>query len=290
MEINSKKILITGATGMLGCDLCELLEQSRYDLIKTNSKILDITNKKAVFDFVADKNPDIIIHCAAYTNVDKAEDDFENARKVNSKGSENLAQICKEKEILLIYVSTDYVFDGEKQTPYLTTDLPNPINNYGLTKFEGEKAIQKHCKKFYIARTSWLYGLSGKNFVETMISLKDNEILKVVDDQTGCPTSTKQLSRGILKLVENYNENIEKSMQKYPFGIYHLCSSGSTTWYGFAREIFEQMNLKTNLMPCLTKDFPRKAKRPQFSVMENNAMLEDWREGLREYLKERINK
>ena len=272
------KILVTGASGMLGQDLCPILEDEGYTVIETDINTLDITNFKMVKDVLERENPDYIIHCAAYTNVDKAEEDLECARLINSIGTENIAKICSELDITLVYISTDYVFDGTKTEPYTPQDTPNPINNYGLTKFEGEKAVQKHCKKYYIARTSWLYGHHGKNFVETMLSLKDKPTLNVVDDQIGCPTWTCELANGIAKLFDR------------PFGIYHVCGSGTTTWFGFAQEIFEQYkklsqsDLSVNLHPCETKDFPRPAKRPKYSVMANDKICRNWKAALKDYM------
>ena len=174
----------------------------------------------------------------------------------------------------MLYLSTDYVFDGNNTKPYLPTDITNPQNNYGLTKLEGEKAVQKHCKKYFIVRTSWLYGIYGKNFVETMLSLKDKPELKVVDDQIGCPTWTIELSNGISKIIETED-----------YGIYHICGSGQTSWYNFAKKIFEFSDVKVNLIPCTTKEFPRPAKRPSYSVMENNKICRKWEEALKDYLK-----
>ena len=165
------------------------------------------------------------------------------------------------------------LFDGKNTKPYLPTDITNPINNYGLTKLEGEKTIQKHCKKYFIARTSWLYGIYGKNFVETMLSLKDKPELKVVDDQIGCPTWTIELSNGIAKIIETED-----------YGIYHICGSGQTSWYNFAKKIFELANEKVNLIACTTEDFPRPAKRPPYSVMENNKICRKWEAALKDYL------
>lgn len=268
------KILVTGANGMLGKDLCPILEQNNYTVIKTNSQIMDITDFEMTNKVISEQKPDIIIHCAAYTNVDKAQEDFETAKQINSTGTENLAQICSTKDIPILYISTDYVFDGTKQTPYTPDDEPNPINNYGLTKYYGEQAIQKFCKKYYIIRTSWLYGIHGKNFVETMLSLAAKPELKVVNDQTGCPTWTVDLSNGIIKLLKNEI-----------YGIYHICSSGETTWYGFAKEIFNQCKLEVNLKPCTTEEFPRPAKRPKYSVMDNANICGYWKDGLQNYLK-----
>lgn len=268
------KILVTGANGMLGKDLCPILEQNNYTVIKTNSQTMDITDFEMTNKVISEQKPDIIIHCAAYTNVDKAQEDFETAKQINSTGTENLAKICSSKDIPILYISTDYVFDGTKQTPYTPNDKPNPINNYGLTKYYGEQAIQKFCKKYYIIRTSWLYGIHGKNFVETMLSLATKPEIKVVNDQTGCPTWTVDLSNGIIKLLKNEI-----------YGIYHICSSGETTWYRFAKEIFSQCKLEVNLIPCTTEEFPRPAKRPKYSVMDNANICANWQEGLQNYLK-----
>lgn len=269
-------VLVTGAKGMLGQDLCPILEDAGYEVIETDREELDITDEKAVNEFVTANKPEIIIHCAAYTNVDKAEEDIETARLLNAKGAENIAKAAAKNEAVMVYISTDYVFAGNNQEPYNPDDKPNPINNYGLTKFEGEEAVRNNCKKYYIARTSWLYGHHGRNFVETMISLKDKEELKVVDDQIGCPTWTVELSNGILKLLDK------------PFGTYHVCGSGYTSWYGFAKEIFTQMELSVNLKPCKTEEFPRPAKRPAYSVMNNDKICRDWKAALRDYLNLRI--
>lgn len=271
------KILVTGAKGMLGQDLCPILENEGYDVVRTDVDNLDITNYEMAEKVLTEIKPEYIIHCAAYTNVDKAEEDLDTARLINSKGTENIAKICGKNDITIIYISTDYVFAGDGTKPYLPSDKTAPLNNYGLTKWEGEEAIRKYCKKYYIARTSWLYGHYGKNFVETMISLANKPELKVVDDQIGCPTWTVELSNGIIKLLKNKEYNT-----------YHVCGSGETSWYGFAKEIFEQLNLKVNLKPCTTKEFPRPAKRPKYSVMHNNNICRDWKLALKDYLKLRV--
>ena len=271
------KVLVTGAEGMLGQDLCPILENEGYEVVETNINTLDITDELAVMRVLTEESPDFVIHCAAYTNVDKAEEDLENAAKVNAKGTENLAKACAKLNITILYISTDYVFGGTKTEPYTPDDKPNPINNYGLTKFQGEEAIRKYCSKYYIARTSWLYGHHGRNFVETMISLKDKEVLKVVDDQRGCPTWTVELSNGIVKLLAGTD-----------YGTYHVCGSGETTWYGFAKEIFTQLGLDVNLQSCTTAEFPRPAKRPAYSVMDNKKLCRDWKVALKDYLALRI--
>ena len=267
------KVLVTGANGMLGQDLCPILEDNGYEVIETDIQNLDITNSKMVEKVFLEEKPDYVIHCAAYTNVDKAEEDLETARLINAKGTENIAKACKNIDAALVYISTDYVFNGNGDKPYLPADKTAPLNNYGLTKLEGEEAVKNILGKYYICRTSWLYGHHGKNFVETMISLADKPELKVVDDQVGCPTWTVELANAIVKIIENK-----------PFGIYHTCGSNSTSWYGFAKEIFSQMGLNVNLKPCATDEFPRPAKRPAYSIMENKGICRDWKCALKDYL------
>ncbi len=304
------KILVTGANGMLGQDLCPILEDVGAFVIETDVDTLDITKSDEVEQALTDIHPDMVIHCAAYTNVDKAEEDVETATLINVTGTENIAKTCGKLDIPLIYISTDYVFDGTKTEPYTPDDKPNPLSVYGKTKLLGEEAIKKYCEKYYIARTSWLYGHHGKNFVETMIKLggvkpvsacdsktsraEHNDtavtteagakgveqseiaqavpIISVVDDQIGCPTWTVELANGILRLLQK------------PYGTYHVCGTGSTSWYGFAKEIFEQSNLKVNLKPCTTEEFPRPAKRPKYSVMENEKICRNWQAALHDYL------
>lgn len=276
------KILVTGANGMLGQDLCPILEDVGAFVIETDIDTLDITNSEMVHQVLSDVRPDIVIHCAAYTNVDKAEEDLKTAELINVTGTENIADACGKLGITLVYISTDYVFDGTKTEPYKPNDKTNPVNNYGMTKYEGEEAVRSLCEKYYIARTSWLYGHHGKNFVETMISLADKPEIKVVDDQIGCPTWTVELANGILKLLSK------------PYGTYHVCGSGSTSWYGFAKEIFEQytslrgddvgMEILSKLQPCTTEEFPRPAKRPKYSVMENDGICRNWQAALHDYL------
>ncbi len=267
------KILVTGSKGMLGQDLCPILEDEDFEVIETDVDTLDITDEKNIEEVFNEKHPEFVIHCAAYTNVDKAEEDKETAFKINAKGTENLAKACKKADIPILYISTDYVFDGTKQGKYLPNDKTNPINVYGESKLAGEKAVQEN-EKYYITRTSWLYGHHGKNFVETMISLKDKEELKVVDDQIGCPTWTVELANGIVKLIK----------EEMPYGIYQICGSGHTSWYGFAKKIFELCNFNVNLKPCTTDEFPRAAKRPENSIMENNKICRKWETALKEYI------
>ena len=270
------KVLVTGSNGMLGQDLCPILVENGFDVVKTDKSSLDITNKTMVSDILKAVKPDIVIHCAAYTNVDNAENDLKTARLINSVGTENLAKICSELNITIVYISTDYVFSGENNNPYKPTDMPSPLNNYGLTKLEGEESIKKYCRKYYIVRTSWLYGIHGKNFVETMLALSgEKTVIKVVDDQIGCPTWTVELSNGIAKIIK----------EVYPYGIYHICAAGKTSWYGFASEIFKLANKKVELVPCKTSEFPRPARRPAYSAMDNNGLCRDWKCALVDYMR-----
>ena len=233
-------VLVTGAKGMLGQDLCPIFEDAGYEVIETDVDTLDITNAEQVKQVLEEYKPEIVIHCAAYTNVDKAEEDLKTAELINVTGTENIADACGKLGITLVYISTDYVFNGCNTEPYKPDDMPNPINNYGQTKYEGK------------------------------------EVLKVVDDQIGCPTWTVELANGILKLLNK------------PYGTYHVCGSGYTSWYGFAKEIFKQMNLNVNLQPCTTDEFPRPAKRPAYSVMDNDKICRQWEAALKDYLDLRI--
>ena len=267
------KILVTGAQGMLGQDLCPTLEDKGYEVIESCRKDFDITDIGQTTKYLSNIMPDLIIHCAAYTAVDKAEEEPEKVFLVNAQGTANIAKFCGENNIPLVYISTDYVFDGTKRSPYKPDDKTNPINVYGQSKLKGEEAVQKYCKKFYIVRTSWLYGHYGENFVETMISaaaLKSE--LKVVNDQIGCPTWTMDLAEGIIELSDK------------PYGIYHLCGGGETSRYNFAKEIFKLLKIKIGLKPCNTKDYPNPAQRPLYSVMDNGKMLRSWKSALKDYL------
>jgi dTDP-4-dehydrorhamnose reductase len=276
---NYGRILVTGANGLLARDLCPMLEDADFEVIETTRNELDVTDELQVRRVISDVKPDYVIHCAAYTNVDKAEEEPEIADLINAKSAEYIAKACNSNNAVMIYISTDYVFDGTKKTPYFPDDTTNPTGAYGLSKLHGEEAVRKFCPAHYIIRTSWLYGHHGKNFVETMISLAEKTELKVVDDQVGCPTWTVDLSDAIISFID----------EEPPFGTYHACGSGSTSWYGFAKEIFDLMNLNVNLIPCTTEEFPRPAKRPAYSVMDNEGLLRDWKQALQEYIELRVD-
>lgn len=267
------KVLVTGANGMLGQDLCPVLEDEDFDVVETDINSMDFTNKSLVEKVLTKEMPDFVIHCGAYTNVDGAEDEKETAYKINVEGTGNIVDVCKKLNIGVVYISTDYVFDGTKKGMYVPSDKVNPINEYGRTKLEGEELV-KSLEKHYIIRTSWLYGHHGKNFVETMISLKDKPEIKVVDDQIGCPTRTYDLACALCDIL----------LDEEPFGIYHICGSGETSWFGFAKKIFELTGFSVNLLPCKTEEFPRKAKRPHNSRMANEGRCRNWETALKEYI------
>jgi dTDP-4-dehydrorhamnose reductase len=270
-----KTILITGAGGMFGKDAAQLFFDSGYNVLKANKADLDVTNLAQVREFFAKNKIDFVLHAAAYTKVDDAETNEDLAFLINAKGAKNVAIASNEKLVPMIYISTDYVFDGEKGAPYLPSDKTNPLNIYGASKLMGEENVKKENPKHYIARTSWLYGKNGKNFVDTMINLsKTQKSIKVVNDQFGCPTWTVDLADGVKNLIE-------KNM---PFGTYQICGGGATSWFEFAKKIFEILKIEIEVIPVATAEFPRPAKRPKFSAMENSKMLRRWEEALHSYL------
>ena len=273
------KILITGAYGMLGSDLRETLKD--HELLITGSKDLDITDENKVMNYILEKSPEIVINAAAYTAVDNCETDYENAYSVNAIGPKNLAKACNKINIPLIHISTDYVFDGNKRTPLTEEDNLGPKTVYGKTKLEGEKLVQENAKKYFILRTAWLYGIHGKNFVQTMLNLsKKNSELKVVNDQIGSPTYSKDLAIAIGELL-----NSDK------YGIYHVTNKGEISWYDFSKKIFELSNIKVNVKPVSTEEFPRPAPRPHYSVLSNQKWVKagftpmrNYDEALKDYL------
>jgi dTDP-4-dehydrorhamnose reductase len=285
-----KKILITGAKGQLGQALLKIFNKcTNYILIETDAEDLDISNLERVISYVKETSPHYIINCAAYTAVDLCETEVEQAYKINAIGPRNLAIAAEMCGSTLIHISTDYVFDGlgikdeEGQVrPYIEFDTPNPQSVYGKTKWEGEKFVQTMSNRFFIIRTAWLYG-EGNNFVRTMMNLaQTKDYLKVVNDQFGTPTSTTELAKMIKHLMD-HNE--------YQYGIYHGTCEGSCSWYDLTKEIFRIKGYTTSVDPCTTEEFPRPAKRPQYSILRNY-MLElnseykfsHWKEALEEYL------
>jgi dTDP-4-dehydrorhamnose reductase len=252
------RILIIGAEGMLGHDLVDVLSKGN-EIITTTIDTLDITDIKKAIHTVNDHQPDVVVHAAAYTDVDGSESNQDLAYKVNSLGTRNVALACRRIDCSMVYISTDYVFDGTKGASYYEYDQTNPINVYGLTKLLGEKYVKEQLNKFYIIRTSWLYGFHGDNFVKTMLNLsQSNDTINVVDDQIGSPTYTWDLSTAISQLIESP-----------VFGTYHITNSKNCSWYQFAQEIFRQKKIDITLNPVTTENFPRPAKRPKHSVLNN---------------------
>ncbi|PHR73263.1 MAG: dTDP-4-dehydrorhamnose reductase [Lutibacter sp.] len=258
-----KTVLVTGSGGQLGMCIKDIAVSSKEtSFIYANSSELDITNRKDVFSFFIDKNIDYCINCAAYTAVDTAETEIEKATKINVEGVQNLAEACKEKGTILIHISTDFVFDGSKITPYLETNQTNPKGVYGKTKLQGEKVVKSVLNKHFIIRTSWLYSEHGNNFMKTMLRLgKEREVLSVVNDQKGTPTYAGDLAKVILKVIETNNSS---------FGTYHYSNKGVTTWYEFAKEIFEESKILIDLKPITTAAYPTAAERPKFSALDSS--------------------
>lgn len=262
------KVLLTGANGQLGRSFIDIFP-SNWSLIKTNHQQLDITDEYAVDVFVARYKPDVIVNAAAYTSVDKAEDESELAYQVNVVGPQNLAKAAKKYKAKFFHISTDYVFDGLKNSPYLETDLTNPINVYGKTKRDGEIFLLESYGSSVIIRTSWIFSEYGNNFVKTMLNLANKKSeLSIVDDQVGNPTYAGDLAKVIIELLKKDANS----------GIYHYCGNKSTSWYLFAQQIFN-MALKQRLLPKLpkitpinTQSFPTKAKRPQYSVLDTKKL------------------
>lgn len=260
------RILITGAKGMLAKAVIDQFKDNN-ELILTDVSELDITDENNTNEFITRIKPKYIINCAAYTAVDKAEEDIELAKKVNSIGPKNLAIAAKKNDAILIHISTDYVFNGELDISksYIEDDEIAPVTVYGKTKAEGEKNIIENCDKYYILRTAWLYG-DGNNFVRTMIKLgKEKEEINVVSDQHGSPTYTVDLASIISQVIE----------KKLPYGIYHSTNEGFTTWYDFTKKIFEIANINCKVNPVTSEEFIRPAKRPKNSKMSKSKLLEN---------------
>ena len=266
------KILITGSSGMLGHDLIEVLKD-KHDLILSTSKTLDITDKDKTIEFIRENKPDIVINSAAYTDVDGCETNRELAYSVNGEGVRNLAIGCAEVDCPLVQISTDYVFNGKNDRPWVEDDEIGPISVYGKSKLEGEEAILKILDKYFIVRTAWLYGINGKNFPKTMLELSENHSeITVVYDEVGSPTYTLDLARKISELIET----------DY-YGIYHITNSGSCSWCEFSRYIFELAGRDVKVIPVTAAEFARPAPRPSYSVLENKKLIENGFEPLRNY-------
>lgn len=256
-------VLVTGASGQLGQALQAIApKHSTLQFHFASSAEADITNKENLEQVFNRLMPDFCINAAAYTAVDKAESEPEKAHLINVTGAKNLAEVCKEYNTTLVHVSTDFVFDGNKNTPYTEEDETNPEGVYGKTKREGEQEIEKILTAHYIIRTSWLYSEYGNNFMKTMIRLgNERDSLGVVNDQTGTPTNANDLAEAILQIIES---------GKKEYGIYHYSNEGVATWYDFANKIFEINNISVDLKPMTTAAYPTPAKRPVYSVMDKS--------------------
>ena len=277
------KVLVTGVKGQLGYDVVNELTKRGHIAIGTDIEEMDITDADSVDAVIKENAPDAVIHCAAYTAVDAAEDNADLCRKINAEGTQNIANVCKELDIKMTYISTDYVFDGEGERPWEPDDERTPLNVYGQTKYEGELAVQNTLEKYFIVRIAWVFGVNGKNFIKTMLNLgKTRDSLTVVDDQFGSPTYTFDLARLLVDMVET---------DKY--GIYHATNEGICTWYEFACEIFKQAGMNVKVSPVSSAEYPAKAKRPSNSRMSKEKLAENgfeklptWQDALSRYLKE----
>ncbi|MCK4592600.1 dTDP-4-dehydrorhamnose reductase [Candidatus Parcubacteria bacterium] len=272
------KILILGHKGMLGNELADVFKD-RHELVLWDRDQIDISNKDDVMKKIGELKPDIVINAAAYTAVDKAESEKDLVYKVNGCAVGFLSTICKEINALFIHFSTDYVFDGENHIGYKENHPYKPINLYGRSKALGEKMILDIEPRYYIIRTSWLFGKYGKNFVETMLRIaNEGKDLRIVNDQFGSPTYAKDIAKKVRELIES-----EK-----PYGIYHITNSESCNWYEFALKIFEFSGLDPNVQPVTSEEFPTPAKRPTYSMLVNTKLspMRPWKEALKAYLVE----
>ena len=284
-----KSILVTGAHGQLGNELHELsVLYTDYTFAFIARSELDLSNTEAIRTYFIDKTFDIIINCAAYTAVDKAESDHDLAKKINTTAVETLAQIAKEKAVSLIHISTDYVFDGQNFKPYIERDPTNPQGVYGQTKLDGEQAMLAiNPAKSLIIRTSWVYSRFGNNFVKTMMRLgKERDELGVIYDQVGTPTSARDLAQAILSIIQHPALSTLEETE-----IYHFSNEGVCSWYDFAKTIFELSDIACKVKPIETKDYPTPAKRPHYSLL-NKAKIKNtfaitipyWKDSLQECL------
>ncbi len=277
------KVLVTGVKGQLGFDVVNELNKRGITSIGVDIDEMDITDPASVKTVIGEAAPDAVIHCAAYTAVDAAEDNEDLCRRVNRDGTQNIANVCKELDCKMVYISTDYVFDGEGTRPWEPDDKQTPLNVYGQTKYEGELAVMNTLSKYFIVRIAWVFGINGKNFVKTMLNLaKTHDKLTVVNDQTGSPTYTYDLARLLVDMVLT---------DKY--GIYHATNEGFVTWYDFACEIFKTAGVDIEVLPVPSSEYPTKAKRPSNSRMSKDKLKENgfeplptWQDALKRYIAE----
>lgn len=288
------KVLVTGVKGQLGFDVMNELEKRGYQATGVDIEEMDITDKDSVNHVIKDAAPDVVIHCAAWTAVDAAEDE-ENVNKViavNAEGTENIAKVCKELDCKMIYISTDYVFDGEGERPWEPDDERKPLNVYGQSKYLGELAVQKYIEKYFIVRIAWVFGTNGKNFINTMLNLgQSHDRLTVVCDQIGTPTYTYDLARLLVDMAESEQ-----------YGVYHVTNEGGyISWYDFTVEIMKQAGKiedrysRVEVAPVSSSEYPAKAKRPSNSRLDKSKLREKgfeplptWQDALGRYLELKI--
>ena len=277
------KVLVTGVKGQLGHDVMNELALRGIEGTGVDVEEMDITDRTACETVISQEKPDAVIHCAAYTAVDAAEDNLELCRKINAEGTRNIARACKAMDIKMMYISTDYVFNGGGERPWEPDDHREPLNVYGLTKYEGEIAVEQNIQKYFIVRIAWVFGVNGKNFIKTMLRLgKEKGAVSVVNDQIGSPTYTYDLARLLVDMIQT---------DKY--GRYHATNEGLCSWYEFACEIFRQAGMdEVKVTPVDSDGFPAKAKRPSNSRMSKEKLTENgferlpsWQDALGRYLK-----
>lgn len=258
------RVLVTGSEGQLGQDVILSLKNQGIDFLGADKDTMDITDSNKVHQVFKSYQPDVVVHCAAYTAVDQAEKDKEVCYAINVLGTKNLALSCKEFKAKMVYISTDYVFDGEGEDPFKVTDQPDPINYYGQTKYEGELEVKNALSAYFILRISWVFGLYGNNFVKTMLRLgKIKDEISVVSDQMGSPTYTSDVAQMILNMIKTDD-----------FGTYHQTNQGICSWAEFATAIFKKEGIDCKVNPILTKDYPTAAKRPLNSRLETKSTFE----------------
>lgn len=275
------RVLVTGVKGQLGYDVMRELEKRGHTGIGVDIEEMDITDAAKVEEVIKASDVETVIHCAAYTAVDAAEDNVDICRRINADGTENIARVCKELDLKMIYISTDYVFNGEGTRPWEPDDEREPLNVYGETKYEGELAVEKYLEKYYIVRIAWVFGVNGKNFIKTMLKLSETHSeLNVVNDQIGSPTYTRDLAVLLADMAE-----------REAYGRYHATNEGLCTWYDFAKEIFRQAGKEIVIHPVTSEQFPSKAKRPHNSRLNKDKLEENgfrrlpaWQDALGRYL------
>jgi dTDP-4-dehydrorhamnose reductase len=275
------KVLVTGAGGMLGSDFVRAAAHWNHEVVPFTRAELDVTDSGAVWRACVAERPDAVVNCAAYTDVDGAEDDPDAAMRVNAEGARYVALAAAEVGASVVYPSTDYVFDGDKGAPYVESDIPRPLSAYGRSKAAGEAETAAANPRYYIVRSSWLFGTAGRNFVETMLAVgADGGDVVVVRDQVGCPTYAAHLADALVRLIDTS-----------ALGIHHIAGAGECSWYELAQEIFEQAGVQCRVMSMTTAELGRPAPRPAYSVLATERReaihLPEWREGLQSYLAER---